>query len=144
MGVLVGVVDLAEHNRLVPSLIELFIRLSAESAMSGLPAKGYFTERYARIRTGTARAIRGAQRAGFVLTDVDAESAALRLTATMDGLQLQWLLDRDVNMAYALGQMIREWLTLDGITEFEAIGSRVHRADPEVRSYRNTPEPPAT
>lgn len=133
LGVLRGMVDLAEHNRLMPGLIELFVRLSAESAMSDHPAHGYFTERYARIRTGTARAIRGAQRAGFVLTDVEAESAALRLTATMDGLQLQWLLDRDVNMAYALGQMIREWLTPDGITEFEAIGSRVHRADPEVR-----------
>src|ERR1700712_2421368 len=66
MGVLRGMVDLADHNRLVPGLIELFVRLSSEAASSNHPAHDYFIERYRRIRVGTERALAGALRAGYL------------------------------------------------------------------------------
>ncbi|MFT4284023.1 MAG: helix-turn-helix domain-containing protein [Protaetiibacter sp.] len=121
IGVLRGMVDLADHNRLVPGLIELFVRLSAEAAAPDHPAHDYFVERYDRIRSGTARALRGAIRAGQLRADVDADDAALRLTALMDGLQAQWLFDRSIDMAAEVRRTLDEWLTPDGAQAFDAV-----------------------
>lgn len=121
LGVLRGMVDLADHNRLVPGLIELFVRLSAEASAPGHPAHDYFVARYERIRTGTERALRGAIRAGHVRPDLDTEAASVRLTALMDGLQAQWLLDRNIDMAAHIGAAIRDWLTADGAVLFDQL-----------------------
>jgi AcrR family transcriptional regulator len=118
LGVFRGMVDLADHNRLVPGLIELFVRLSAEASAEDHPAHDYFVERYERIRSGTERAMRGAIRAGFMRADIDPSAAALRLTALMDGLQAQWLLDRRIDMAGNIEAAIRELLTAEGAVRF--------------------------
>lgn len=121
LGVLRGMVDLADHNRLVPGLIELFVRLSAEASAPGHPAHDYFVARYERIRSGTERALRGAIRAGHARGDLDASAASVRLTALMDGLQAQWLLDRDIDMAEHIGAAVREWLTPEGQHLFDSL-----------------------
>jgi AcrR family transcriptional regulator len=121
LGVLRGMVDLADHNRLVPGLIELFVRLSAEASAPGHPAQEYFVARYDRIRTGTERALRGAARAGHVRPEVDPAAASIRLTALMDGLQAQWLLDRRIEMAEHIEAAIREWLTPAGAELFDRV-----------------------
>ncbi len=121
IGVLRGMVDLADHNRLVPGIIELFVRLSAEASAPDHPAHDYFVERYERIRSGTARAVRGAIRAGHLRADLDPEDAALRLTALMDGLQAQWLFDRSIDMAAEVRRTLAEWLTSAGGRAFEAV-----------------------
>lgn len=121
IGVLRGMVDLADHNRLVPGLIELFVRLSAEASAPDHPAHAYFVARYDRIRSGTARALRGAARAGHLRADLDPDDAALRLTALMDGLQAQWLFDRSIDMAAEVRRTLAEWMTPDGARAFEAV-----------------------
>jgi len=121
IGVLRGMVDLADHNRLVPGLIELFVRLSSEASAPDHPARDYFVNRYERIRTGTARAVRGAVRAGHLRADLDPDDAALRLTALMDGLQAQWLFDRGIDMAGEVHRMLAEWMTPEGVRAFEAV-----------------------
>ena len=121
IGVLRGMVDLADHNRLVPGLIELFVRLSAEASAPDHPAHAYFVQRYDRIRSGTARALRGAVRAGQLRADLDAEDAALRLTALMDGLQAQWLFDRTIDMAAEVRRALGEWMTPAGVRAFDAV-----------------------
>lgn len=129
MGVLRGMVDLADHNRLVPGLIELFVRLSAEASTRDHPAHEYFRRRYERIREGTGRAIALAVDAGQLRLDVDPTGAALRLTATMDGLQTEWLFDRSIDMAAAIREMLREWMTPTGEAAFEAIVPEAVPAD---------------
>jgi AcrR family transcriptional regulator len=121
IGVLRGMVDLAEHNQLVPGLIELFVRLSTEAASPGHPAYGYFRRRYARIRRTTAKALAAAVADGHLDARVDPETAALRLTSLMDGLQLQWLLDRSIDMAGAIRATLAEWMTPSGLVAFEAV-----------------------
>jgi len=54
---------------------------------------------------------------GAIHPRVDPETAALRLTSLMDGLQLQWLLDRSIDIAGALV----EWMTPAGLVAFEGI-----------------------
>ncbi len=121
MGVLRGMVDLADHNRLVPGLIELFVRLSSEASAADHPAHEYFRRRYERIRSSTGQAIALAIASGQLRPDIDPHDAALRLTATMDGLQTQWLFDRSIDMAGAIRAMLRAWMTPAGEVAFEAI-----------------------
>lgn len=112
LGVLRGMVDLARRNAEVPGIIALYAVLSAEAAASDHPAHDYFVRRYERIRTETARALRGTRAAGLLADRVDPDAAAAELTALMDGLQLQWLLDpSSVDMAGIMRQRIEELLT---------------------------------
>jgi AcrR family transcriptional regulator len=120
MGILRGTVDLADHNRLVPGLIELFARLSTEASASDHPAHRYFSERYTRIRNGTADALRAAQAAGYLRADLQPEMLATRLTALMDGLQAQWLFDRRIDLAAQMQAAVTEMLTDSGRRAFEA------------------------
>ncbi|MDK0524343.1 TetR/AcrR family transcriptional regulator [Streptomyces sp. ML-6] len=119
LGILRGMVDLAGHNELSPVLIALFVRLSAEASDPDHPAHPYFARRYARIRQGTAHAICKARDAGHVRHDVDPDEAAVRLTALMDGLQAQWLFDRDVDMAHHVRRAILDLLTEQGRATFD-------------------------
>lgn len=121
IGVLRGMVDLAEHNQVVPGLIELFVRLSTEAASLDHPAHEYFRRRYDRIRRTTAQALAAAIADGHLRPDLDAGTAALRLTSLMDGLQLQWLLDRSIDMAGAIRGTLTEWMTESGRDAFEAV-----------------------
>jgi hypothetical protein len=119
VGILRGMVDLADHNGLVPGLITLFVRVSAEAGDPAHPAHAYFRQRYTRIRSGTACAVQSAAGAGYLRAGVDPDEAAVRLAAVMNGLQTQWLPDPQINMAQHLRTAIVELLTVEGTVAFE-------------------------
>lgn len=113
LGILRGMVDLAAHNTEVPGIIGLYAVLSAEAGDPSHPAHQYFIERYERIRKGTARALRRAQDAGYLDGDTDIDDTAIELTALMDGLQVQWLLDpASVDMPAVVRRRIEQVLTV--------------------------------
>jgi AcrR family transcriptional regulator len=113
MGILRGMVDLAAHNTAVPGIIGLYAVLSAEAGDPSHPAHQYFIERYERIRKGTAVALRRAGEAGLLEPDVDVDETAIELTALMDGLQVQWLLDPEsVDMPAIVRRRIEQVLTV--------------------------------
>lgn len=113
LGILRGMIDLARHNSTVPGLIALYAILSAEAASPTHPAHDYFIHRYERIRTGTAQALRRVQAAGYLVPNVDPDEIAVELTALMDGLQLQWLLDQTaVDMVAVMSARIQLLLTV--------------------------------
>lgn len=113
LGILRGMIDLARHNSTVPGLIALYAILSAEATHPVHPAHDYFIHRYERIRTGTAQALRRAQAAGYLIPNVDPDEIAVELTALMDGLQLQWLLDQTaVDMVAVMTERIQLLLTV--------------------------------
>ncbi len=121
LGVLRGMVDLAEHNTAVPGIIGLYAVLSAEAGSAEHPAHDYFVQRYERIRRGTARALEGARSAGHLAADTDVDETAIELTALMDGLQVQWLLDpNSVDMPTAIRRRIEEVLTVPLFAELVA------------------------
>lgn len=122
MGVLRGMVDLACHNRLIPGLVHLFARLSVEAAVPDHPAHAYFVARYERIRSDTERTLRNAIRDGHLRADLDPEDGALRLSSLMDGLQVQWLLDRSIDLAGPVRRTLEEWMTESGRRTFDAAG----------------------
>ncbi|MGK5556531.1 TetR family transcriptional regulator [Actinomadura kijaniata] len=84
--------QLAEYNATRPGVVQTFTVLAAESVTDGHPARDYFVERYARLRTLGADALR-AELGGDLPGGVAPEEAAALLLAVQDGAQLQWLLD---------------------------------------------------
>ncbi|OOB91115.1 TetR/AcrR family transcriptional regulator [Rathayibacter sp. VKM Ac-2630] len=90
-----ALVDLVSYNTRIPGLIELQCALSAEATHADHPAHGYFAERYRIIIDLFTDAFGDMLTRGQLLPGVDPRSAAIRTIATMDGLQVQWLLQRD-------------------------------------------------
>ncbi|WP_327394524.1 TetR/AcrR family transcriptional regulator [Streptomyces phaeochromogenes] len=93
--VLRGMLTVVVDNELQPGIMELHCVLSGEATAPGHPAHTYFAERYRSVRrfyteTYTALAERGELRSA-----VDPATLAVMTLALINGLQAQWLFDRD-------------------------------------------------
>lgn len=109
-----GLVSLVEHNAALPGLVELHCTLSAEATSPTHPAHAYFIRRYRWVVGFTGDSLRQMQAKGQLAVGVDPESTARSLIALMDGLQVQWLLDRDsLDMAQEVRSYLRPLLTVD-------------------------------
>ncbi|MFF9144457.1 TetR/AcrR family transcriptional regulator [Streptomyces sp. NPDC014861] len=99
--------SLVEYNAMRPGIVQTFSALLGESVTDGHPAREFFTERYAQVRAGMTDVLRleFGERLPGGLTP---ERAAPLLTAVMDGLQYQWLLDPSaVDMPGAFRDFLR-------------------------------------
>lgn len=90
---------LVRHNAEVPGLVQLFSRLAVDAADPAHPAHDFFLARSAALRDTLATALAQQQAIGQVTDRVDAVTLARIVQAISDGLQLQWMLDPDVDMA---------------------------------------------
>jgi AcrR family transcriptional regulator len=89
-------------NRDSPQIVRLYALLSAEAATPDTAASEFFRERFAYVSERIARAISGLQETGEISTDADPKLLARILIATMDGLQMQWLVDDNVDLRVGL------------------------------------------
>lgn len=113
LGRLVGLVDVVRRNAATPAIVELFCVLSAEATAPGHPAHGFFRERYRRGREELERVLRQLADAGQLRAGVEPAWAARATFAVMDGLQVQWLLDRSsTDMAADLQAHLSSLLTV--------------------------------
>jgi AcrR family transcriptional regulator len=97
-----GLVRVIRHNAEVPGLVQLYATLSAEAADPDHPGHEYFVERYEKIVGGLEQHLRGEQEAGRMTEAVDARQLARIAIAVADGMQVQWMLDPEADMADAL------------------------------------------
>jgi len=97
---------IAERNRHEPGLTTLYAVASATANDPGHDSHGYFKERYENVVQGLSEDIARRQQTGEVRSDVDAAILSRLVVAAFDGLQLQWLYDKDVDMAAGLRQLI--------------------------------------
>lgn len=112
--VLRGLVALARYNASVPGVVELYCTLSAEATSPEHPAHAYFVDRYAYTISSITRAFAQCAESGTLRAGIRPEGAARATVALMDGLQVQWLLDREsVDMADELEAFLREIVDLD-------------------------------
>lgn len=88
-------ISLAEDNRDMPGVIELYNMASAEATNEDHPAHAYYAEFYESIIASNARYLQRAADRGLLREGWTPESAARAILGMMDGLQLQWLYDRD-------------------------------------------------
>lgn len=96
---IVAYVDLIRHNAEVPGLVELFSYLSVQAADPAHPAHEYFSQRSANLRAMMTDATKHWQKTGRIRPDLDPEDAARIIQAVTDGMQLQWMVDQEVDMA---------------------------------------------
>ncbi|MEA9984040.1 MULTISPECIES: TetR/AcrR family transcriptional regulator [Subtercola] len=89
-----GLVELVRYNASIPGLVELHCVLSAEATDPEHPAHQYFIARYQWSIGISTEAFADMKERGQLVDGVDPASAARSLVALMDGLQVQWLLDR--------------------------------------------------
>ncbi|MEB8341419.1 TetR/AcrR family transcriptional regulator [Streptomyces endophyticus] len=90
--------ELMRHHQKSPELMRLWLELAAAAARPDHPAHGYFTERYGRVRTNFAQGMHGKAQRGELHQNLAPEHAATLLQAVLNGLQLQWLLDHDLDI----------------------------------------------
>ena len=109
-----GYVAVVRHNAEVPGLVQLFSRLAVEATDPQHPAHEYFLQRSVGLRTMYIDALTRAQAEGALSASVDAELIARIMQAVADGMQLQWMLDPDVDMAAAVDALFSLVLTAPG------------------------------
>ena len=103
----------AERNKNEPGLTTLYAVASATANDPGHASHGYFQDRYSQLVEELALDIGRRQDAGEVRSDVAAESLARLVIAAFDGLQLQWLYDKKVDMAGGLTELVDVLLVPD-------------------------------
>ncbi|SMQ68304.1 TetR/AcrR family transcriptional regulator [Agreia sp. VKM Ac-1783] len=101
-----GLLAIMRHNRDVPGLVQLYITLAAAAEDPSHPAHSFFIERFDFVRLALAAVVRDRQAAGTARAELDPEHVARVLIAVADGIQIQWALDRTVDMA---GDIERLW-----------------------------------
>ena len=108
-------VELIDSNqRETPELVELFATLSAEATSPDHPVHDYFTRRYAWVVDYVRASFEDIAEAGLLRPDVVPASAARAMVALMDGLQIQWLYDREsVDMAAEVRRYLQTLLTVE-------------------------------
>jgi TetR/AcrR family transcriptional regulator, transcriptional repressor of aconitase len=98
----------AERNVTIPGFVSLYTSMLAGSLDSDREhSREYFATRFTRIRTRLADLIRAGQEAGTVRRGVEPEDMAALVIAASDGLQIQWLLEPDVDIARSLALLKR-------------------------------------
>lgn len=97
-GLMKALEKVVEHNAGSERDVRFFSVLAAESLSPEHSAHEYFKQRYGKVRARLAASLRRDQAAGRVRPDADPDELAAVVVAVMDGLQIQWLLDPDVNM----------------------------------------------
>jgi AcrR family transcriptional regulator len=95
----------AERNRNEPGLTTLYAVASATASDPGHDSHPYFVDRYAMLVTELGEDIQRRQESGEVRNDIPAQALARLVIAAFDGLQLQWLYDKNVDMAGGLTQL---------------------------------------
>lgn len=109
-----GLVELARYNASVPGVVELYCTLSAEATTPDHPAHAYFVGRYGTTVANLTSSFERCEERGILRAGIRPASAARATIALMDGLQVQWLLDRDsVDMAEELEAYLRSVVDLD-------------------------------
>ncbi|MFI8964944.1 TetR/AcrR family transcriptional regulator [Streptomyces sp. NPDC053493] len=100
--------SLVEYNAMRPGIVQTFSALLGESVTEDHPARAFFTERYTQVRENMAEVLR-AEFGDELPGGLTPERAAPLLTAVMDGLQYQWLLDPE---AVDMPASFRDFLAL--------------------------------
>lgn len=101
-GPLSGAQAAVERTKASPGLARLYTVLAAEATEPDHPAHEWFQRRYERIREVTRDNLDRAIARGELDASVDVDALSQLLPGILDGLQLQWLLDPQLDTAEAL------------------------------------------
>ncbi len=110
LGMLEVVADDLQH----PELVELHTILSAEAAAPDHPGHDHYRERYELFRLYAAESFAAMRATGMITSPLSDAELAASYVALSDGLQLQWLYDRDsVDAASVLRRFLESIAGID-------------------------------
>ena len=93
----------AVRNVTIPGFVALYTSMLAGSLEPDKElSRDYFATRFASIRARLATLIRDGQAAGTIRRGIEPAAMAALVIAASDGLQAQWLLEPDVDIARSL------------------------------------------
>jgi beta-glucosidase len=96
------IIQLAHHNMEVPGLVQLYVSLQAAAGNPEHPCHDYFRDRDVVVHGRITRDIERRQKAGTFDPDADPRLVARWLLALSDGLQAEWLINPELDLAGAL------------------------------------------
>ncbi|MEU6352941.1 TetR/AcrR family transcriptional regulator [Streptomyces sp. NPDC047072] len=99
--------ELLRHHQRAPELMRLWIELAAAASRPDHPAHDYFVERYANSRAQFAEGFPDEAARARLREGVSPENAAVLFQAVLNGLQLQWVLDRDLDIVGPVTDFVR-------------------------------------
>lgn len=88
-------VTTARSNTARPGIVQTYAVLSTESVTDGHPGHDYFRDRFAELREMLGRSLRQLCDPERMPDDEQVDTAASAIIGAMDGLQVQWLLDKE-------------------------------------------------
>lgn len=97
---------LVRHNQTVPGLVQLYAQQSGAATDPNHPSHEFFTARYRRVLDEFSGWAAEAQRDGVLSDRIAPEAVASLVVAVMDGLQEQWLLGVESDMAARLAELL--------------------------------------
>lgn len=104
--------DIMGESQRTPGLVELFVSLAAAASDTEHPAHAFFEERYRVFRETLAQRLGDAQRQGRIRAGLPPERLAALALAVADGIQLQWMVDRSIDMSQAFADLFQllDWV----------------------------------
>jgi AcrR family transcriptional regulator len=109
---------LIRHNADVPGLVQLYVRISSAATDPEHPGHAYFRARAEHIRRLFLPVILAQKEQGRLRGTLEPEQVARLLVAVADGLQIQWLMNPDIDMAGDIAALLGA-IGLD-VSPFEA------------------------
>ena len=112
LGRFEGTLDTIRKHAQAPGLIDMFLTVAAEGTQPGHPAHDYVHSRYDSLVKISIGDLREARDLGTVraMDDPEVEAAVRGIWALMDGLQLQWLLDPEMDLVEIFGYWLQKTL----------------------------------
>jgi AcrR family transcriptional regulator len=100
-------IEVVRRNTTTPGLVRLYVTLSGEAVDPDHPGHAWLAGHYQAVVSRLAQALRAGIADGTVRPETPCETVARSVTALMDGLQLQWLMDPEsVDMIEAVSDFV--------------------------------------
>lgn len=111
------------HNTEVPGLVQLYTRFLAEATEPKHQAHAFVGERYNSLRADFTGLLTELQADGRIAQSIDVKALAPLLLAAMDGLQIQWLFDQELDMPAAFQALFDALFATVPAEPFSSAGS---------------------
>jgi AcrR family transcriptional regulator len=118
-----GWLNLMAFNISQPGIVDLFTKLAAESTDVDHPAHTYFKDRYVFVSKFCEEYFDRLSASGYMTPESDSRTLSIALIALADGLQLQWLHDRSVDICAELASYFKSVLTPEAWLQAERLDS---------------------
>jgi AcrR family transcriptional regulator len=118
-----GWLNLMAYNVNQPGIVDLFTKLAAESTDVDHPAHAYFKDRYVSVSKFCEDYFDHLYASGYMKSDSDSRTLSIALIALADGLQLQWLHDRTVDICAELASFFKNVLSSEAWEKVELADS---------------------